>query len=194
MKQRQWLSHAADRKIHARILNDPILPLYGCLLAQFNRWTTLTWPDAVVGLHIVYCWMPTIPNLRLPANLSAVEQTCVVNLLNEARRRMLTSVELIFLKTCFCNNSVVGLSKLLHFIAPDRYAIWDRRVAAAWYAPVSHRAGQYTEPAAYLDYLGALQGWPPVRQATAIRTIRSLSPHLATVTDLRLLELVLFHV
>ena len=27
------------------------------------------------------------------------------------------------------NNSVVGASKLLHFVAPERFAIWDSRVA-----------------------------------------------------------------
>jgi hypothetical protein len=44
------------------------------------------------------------------------------------------------------NNSMVGVSKLLHFINPERYAIWDRRVA-------SYPQRTYHWSGAYLDYL-----------------------------------------
>ena len=192
MNQAQWLLHAADPAVHARIKNDPVLPLYDCIASQFKRWRPLGWPDAVVGLHIVYGWMPTIPKLRRPAGLNAVDQAKVVTLLNDARRRLLTVAELSFLKTSFINNSMVGLSKLLHFLAPDRYAIWDSRVAIAWYAPAAPGYNHYNLPAAYLDYLGALHGWSPAGGAAAIGVVRALSPHLATVSDLRILELVLF--
>lgn len=195
MNQAQWLLHAADPAVHARIQNDPVLPLYDCIAAQFNRWVPLGWPEAVVGLHIVYGWMPTIPNLQLPAGMAAAEQTQVVTLLSDARLRLLTEKELSFLKTRFINNSIVGLSKLLHFLAPNRYAIWDKRVAKAWYAPAASVYTHYATPAAYLtDYLGALQGWAPATHAASIGAIRALSPHLVTASDLRILELVLFHV
>jgi hypothetical protein len=194
MNQTQWLLHAADPAVRARIKNDPVLPLYGCIAAQFNRWVPLGWPDAVVGLHIVYGWTPTIPNLRLPAGLPVAGKARVVKLFNAARRRLLTAEELTFLKSKFASNSMVGLSKLLHFLAPDRYAIWDTRVATVWRAPrvAGHR--RYNRPAAYLGYIEALHEWAPAPRATAIGTIRALSPHLAAASDLRILELVLFHV
>jgi hypothetical protein len=193
MNQAQWLLHAADAAVHARIINDPVLPLYDCIASQFNRWVPLGWPDAVVGLHIVYGWMPTIPNLQRPAGLTAAEQAIVVTLLNDARLRLLTAAELSFLKTSFTNNSMVGLSKLLHFLAPGRYAIWDRRVAIAWHAPAALGYNNYNLPVSYLDYIGALHGWSHAGVASAIGDIRALSPHLATVSDLRILELVLFN-
>lgn len=194
MNQAQWRLHAANPAVHARIINDPVLPLYGCLMAQFNLWAPLAWPDAVVGLHIVYAWMPTIPNLQLPAGLTNAEQAQVVTFLNAARLRLLTDAELTFLKESFANNSMVGLSKLLHFLAPDRYAIWDKRVATAWYAPAAPVYNHYTSPTEYCGYLGTLHGWAPAAHAGAIGAIRALSPHLEMVSDLRILELVLFHV
>jgi hypothetical protein len=194
MNQAQWLLHAANPAVRARIANDPVLPLYDCLVAQFGRWTPVTWPDAVVGLHVVYGWMPTIPNLALPAGLLPAQRARVVELLNDARARLLTIPELTFLKTYFTNNSIVGLSKLLHFLAPARYAIWDKRVATAWYAPAIPVYSVYTTPAAYLAYHKGLHGWGAAARASAVGAIRGLSPHLAKATELRILELVLFHV
>jgi hypothetical protein len=171
-----------------------VLSLYAGLLAQFNRWKPITWEDAIVGLHIVYCWMPTIPNLARPTQLTPAERLQVVSLLNDARTRLLNIDELSFLKTGFINNSMVGLSKLLHFVAPERYAIWDKRVAKAWYSPAPARYATYNAPAVYLDYLATMAGWSPGAAGIAARAaIRALSPHLAAVSELRILELVLFH-
>ena len=193
MNQAQWRLHAADPAVRACVQDDPVLPLYDCIAAQFNRWIPLAWPDTVVGLQIVYGWMPTISNLQLPTRLPVASKARVVRLLNAARRRLLTEAELAFLKRRFVNNSMIGLSKLLHFLAPDRYAIWDSRVATVWYAPRVPSYNRYNMPAAYLKYLGILHDWAPETRDAAIGTIRSLSPHLAAVSNLRIFELVLFH-
>lgn len=194
MTQAHWLRLARRATLPARIQRDPVLPLYPHLLAQFAAWTPLTWPDAIVGLHTAYAWMPTIPNLALPAALTAADQAGIVALLNDARQRLLTAAELAVLKSRFCNNSMVGSSKLLHFLAPDRYPIWDRRVATAWYRPRRAYPYHYDRPDEYLAYVAAVHAWSSAPATAAARSrLRTLSPHLATVSDVRLIELVLFH-
>ena len=49
-------------------------------------------------------------------------------LLNKAKSgNLLNSEELEIVKKCV-NNSLVGTSKLLHFINPSIYAIWDSKI------------------------------------------------------------------
>lgn len=106
---------------------------YPALLSHFARVERFQRHDVIVGATIVYGWMPTI--LRLKSD----EGDDVADLLNRVRRGAeLTCDELTIIKT-FVNGSVVGTSKLLHFVAPDRYPIWDRRVAR-WLFRRSHQA------------------------------------------------------
>lgn len=194
MTQAQWLTHAANPVVQSKIISDPVLPFYGDISAQFNLWTPMTWSNAIVGLHVIYAWMPTIPDLHYPAALNPAGRANVVSLLNAARARSLTVPEIAFLKENFTNNSVVGLSKLLHFIAPDRYAIWDSRVAIVWYQPNTRPPySTWTSPAAYEHYLQALAGWAPAAVNQAILSVRAISPSLAPVSNLRVIELVMFH-
>ncbi len=79
----------------------------------------------VQGAHMVYGWMPTILNV----NTQEVQQ--IVELVNKARRgEALTIEQLELLKRVF-NNSIVGTSKLLHFVSPELYPIWDSRICNA---------------------------------------------------------------
>jgi hypothetical protein len=196
MNQTAWLQLAADKTLQTRIAEDPVVAVYGAVVSQFSSWNPIRWADAVVALHVAYGWMPTIPNLGLPAKLDSDQRTLVESLFNAARLRLLTLDELAFLKLCFANNSIVGLSKMLHLLAPYRYAIWDRRVAIAWHAPAKPRfygSNDCLTPAGYLRYLEELHRWDPTPRAQAVLAIRRLSPDLSNVTELRILELVLFH-
>ena len=51
------------------------------------------------------------------------------------------------------NNSLVGVSKLLHFIAPHRYPIWDSRVAAYLYPNLPY--ARMNLPSTYETYAAA---------------------------------------
>ena len=78
--------------------------------------------QVVIGISFTYSWMPTI--LEIATN----HLDDATSILNEAKAgSSLGKPELETLKKCF-NNSLVGSSKLLHFIAPERFAIWDSRV------------------------------------------------------------------
>jgi hypothetical protein len=75
-----------------------------------------------ISSHFVYGWMPTILDL----NIADIDN--VLRLLNEVKNgKKLDSKELDVIKKCM-NNSMVGASKLLHFINPKDYAIWDSRI------------------------------------------------------------------
>ena len=82
----------------------------------------------VAATHMVYGWMPTVLTLttQSPVEPFALEAA----ILERARGgEEMTDDDLDKLKTSI-NNSIVGTSKLLHFVRPDRYAIWDSKVYA----------------------------------------------------------------
>ena len=134
-----WLGLATSPLITGKIAADPILPLYDSLANQFSAWNPVSWDNCVVGLHIVYAWMPTMVDCGRPARLTPAGQTTVVKLFNDSRTRRLTDAELLYLKTNLSKNSLVGISKMLHFTDPNRFAIWDIRLPTAMIMPAGCR-------------------------------------------------------
>ncbi|MDG1204649.1 MAG: hypothetical protein P8N51_04695 [Pseudomonadales bacterium] len=88
----------------------------------FSGKDELTEQDLVVGANFTYGWMPTILNFK------SDEFAAAVSILNEAKRPERISNENIQTLKRLVNNSLVGVSKLLHFVNPEVYAIWDSRV------------------------------------------------------------------
>lgn len=111
---------------------------------------TLTAHNFIVGAYFSYGWMPTM--LRLGDNISAA-----LKAINKARSSTRDISEKEFLEiAAVINGSVVGASKLLHFICPNKYAIWDSRVYRFIFKeePSTHRL---SKPRVYQDYLDALR-------------------------------------
>jgi len=82
----------------------------------------ITEQDLVIGSNFTYGWMPTILNFK------SDDFDLAVTALNRAKATArISNADLIVLKGLI-NNSLVGVSKLLHFINPQVYAIWDSRV------------------------------------------------------------------
>jgi len=77
---------------------------------------------AMLTVCMAYSWMPRIPE-NISINDDMLSLLNVVHLSNK-----LKSDELRILKTGI-NNSMVGLSKVLHFINPSLYPIWDSNIA-----------------------------------------------------------------
>lgn len=119
---------------------------YPEFLKYFTSIQTITKHNLVIGINFTYAWMPTIFDFRSD-NFDAV-----INILNNAKQGQIpTEKELEVLKKCF-NNSLVGASKLLHFINPRQFAIWDSRVYRYLtnQEPHSYRLDNYKS---YLDFL-----------------------------------------
>ena len=80
--------------------------------------------NLLIGANFIYGWMPRV--LRL--NLMDSDMTYYLGLINEVKSGYeLKDQELLSVKTLM-NNSLVGASKLLHFINPYKYAIWDSHI------------------------------------------------------------------
>jgi hypothetical protein len=97
---------------------------YPEFIQYFQNVLELNRHNLIIGINFTYGWMPTILNLK------SLEFEKPLEILNNAKKGIIPTVkELSILKGTF-NNSLVGSSKLLHFINPEKFAILDSRV---WY-------------------------------------------------------------
>jgi len=129
--------------------NNSYIDSYTEFIKYFQQINKIEKHHLIISSHFVYGWMPTIISLNQD-NLHEV-----LRLLNQVKQgHLLTANELALLKNCI-NNSMVGLSKLLHFIRPDIYAIWDSRI----FKFLTGKKSTYgiNKPTAYLKYLQDLK-------------------------------------
>jgi len=191
-----WLQRAQLQEVRAAIAKDEYSAIYPHLLAHFRSMPRpLAESDLIAALHIVYGWMPTIARPGLSLRVIAESRAKLLQTMEAARiarEPALTTAEVDLLKR-FANNSTVGASKLLHFFNPAVYAIWDSRVARRfmWNSVVEDT---YDKAYRLLEYTNTLWGWTRDRRVRrAVADLRKLNGHLEPVTEMRLLELVLFH-
>ena len=118
------LNNAAASRIVRR--DDHYLKAYPHLVRAVRELAPLSEPKIVLLGHAIYGWMPTM--IRM-GNLQPA-----LRILEEARTqsRAITLEELTDLAKCFATTkgaSVVAASKVLHFLNPEVYPIWDSKVA-----------------------------------------------------------------
>jgi hypothetical protein len=122
------------------------LTAYQEFIEYFKSVTTITRHNTIIGISFTYSWMPTILDFR---SNEIEEATAILNRAKNGRRPSLLDLEV--LKKCF-NNSLVGSSKLLHFINPDIFAIWDSRVCRYLLNKEAH-SYRVENITTYLNYL-----------------------------------------
>ncbi|HKN69507.1 MAG TPA: hypothetical protein VJX30_00495 [Terriglobales bacterium] len=99
---------------------------YPHILSYFADRGSLDVADFVRGAHLVYGWMPTALDLYpQPPNLTLAQ---AASLLEGARTQGTISDEQLSALVRVVNNSLVGTSKLLHFVRPDVFPIWDNKI------------------------------------------------------------------
>jgi len=126
---------------------------YPHIMASLKSRKVLDEQDFVCAAHMVYGWMPTILEIHADESLSVSQG---VALLNKARAEgCLSEVEIGQLAR-LVNRSVVGASKLLHFVNPEAFAIWDSRIYRFMHLKVPHQY-RVNNAAEYGKYLGRLQ-------------------------------------
>ena len=136
------------------IASYPHIASYMAALGHFTE------ADFVRGCHMVYGWMPTI--LELHAGPQILSLSAAAALIEQARQTgELQEVELEALARV-TNNSVVGLSKLLHFVSPDHFAIWDSKIYSFVHkkTPYNHRVNRVDAYRNYLEILVGLRSDP----------------------------------
>ena len=156
----------------------------------------LTYHDYVIGSHIVYAWMPTV--LRFKIHKNNADKKKVTNTIAKASREnqnaktQRSANELELLASPF-GGSLVAPSKFLHFLNPDAWPIWDRRV----YRGIMKLNGQETAAHhyemqnvdIYIAYVNKLRSLANTDQHFGED---SIIPELKKVTNIRCLELGLF--
>jgi hypothetical protein len=155
--------------------------------------------DIIIGISFVYSWMQRIPTIKMEFFNE------VPDVIKKARSEdRLDDTDLERLQKCF-NNSLVSTSKLLHFINPEKYAIWDSRVNhflkedEPSQGKAMKKAGNYIE---YLDLCDKLIQDDDVRRliAEVKSQVKKLQKDSITagpkegadISDLRALELIFF--
>jgi hypothetical protein len=132
--------------------DDPYIASYPHLLAYFSSKTEIAVADVVCGAHMVYGWMPAILALDTDAES---DLPTAARLLNHVKSGKMLSCEEIKTLVNLVNNSLVGASKLLHFVSPSTYAIWDSKVYAFVHEkrPHNYRINNVETYAGYLSLL-----------------------------------------
>jgi len=130
-------------------LGEPWIHLsYREFVAFFRKIPVLTESDLILGAYFTYGWMPTM--LRLRGDLAEVTQ--IANKVRTAEG--ITKAEFATFVSAM-NGSVVGASKLLHFITPECHAIWDSRVYRYLYRQHPYH-NRVNSPDRYWNYLAFL--------------------------------------
>ena len=81
-----WLERAKKPEIHRAIETDGYAHAYSILLSHFHSQKPMTWERAIVSLHLVYGWMPRIPNIHRPMIKWSEEKSGkLVEALNQTR-------------------------------------------------------------------------------------------------------------
>ena len=158
---------------------------YPYFLNYFQNLESINLENLVIGISFTYSWMPTILKAL---NLKNTEE--VLFILNEVKKgKLIDEQQLTTLKTTF-NNSLVGTSKLLHFINPKQYAIWDSRVFRFLNDVEPHKY-RLEKPRAYIKYLNLIEEIKNEKAFTAFFELMKQKVGY-DITEYRALELAFF--
>ena len=166
-------------------IEENYLLSYPYFLNYFQNLESINLENLVIGISFTYSWMPTILKAL---NLKNTEK--VVFILNEVKKgKLIDEQQLTTLKTTF-NNSLVGTSKLLHFINPKQYAIWDSRVFRFLNNVEPHKY-RLEKPRAYIEYLKLIEELKNEKAFTAFFELMKQKVGY-DITEYRALELAFF--
>jgi len=157
---------------------------YPEFLKYFKNIDEITKHNLVIGINFVYGWMPTIFDFRS----EKFDEAIII--LNKAKKgtELIKDAELTLLKGLF-NNSLVGSTKLLHFINPDKYAIWDSKVYR--YLTNNNNYNQIENCKNYLDYLAFCEELIKIEGFSLLK-IR-IEEHIGyTMTSFRIADLIMY--
>lgn len=190
------MQRANRPRVHRAIAKDSYALIYPHLLEHFKSLPkSLDISQLLTALNIVYGWMPTIARPESSLRVLETDSAKLLKLVKRARESQSPNlnVEQLELLIRFANNSSVGASKLLHFFNPGVYAIWDSRVAMRFmWATVAEKT--YNTSYRLIEYTDTLWNWSQDDGVSStLKKLRRLHSHLESLSDMRLLELVLFH-
>ena len=141
--------------------------------------------DALPAIaHMAYGWMPTILKKFSDSQSDIVGPATECRSFEEASRLIQS------LDDSPINNSWVGLSKVLHFVNPDFFPIWDSRVATHFSLKNAYQVNKKNH---FLEYLSFIAKH---RNKDAVKKVQEAFVKEAgySVSDVRACEFILFSV
>lgn len=150
--------------------------------------------NLVIGIHFVYGWMPTIFEFKKNETKDLIVAT---NILKRAKRgEILISEDYQMLKELL-NGSLVGTSKLLHFINPEMYAIWDSKVHSYLKKnfqelKLSYKIGDISNYEKYLNFLTEITNSEEFNKIYFPVNEKIKEKYKYTISNFRAIELLMF--
>jgi hypothetical protein len=135
-------------KIEPGTFGSSYIKSYESIIDFFND-IQLNENSLIQGAHMVYGWMPTILNITkhdLDTQNVLLSLEKISKEIDEANLNVIIK---------FMNNSIVGASKLLHFMYPEKYPIWDSKICEIISGKSHHQKVQNTLN--YINYCEAIQ-------------------------------------
>ena len=163
------------------------LHYYRAIAEHFASVETFDTDSFIVAAHVVYGWMPGVLQLAVdePADLQRAASA-----MNRSRVEFFTDEDLGHLIRVM-NNSLVGVSKLLHFASPEIFAIWEPNVYrfVVEKKPFHYRMNSTKE---FADYHAKLKG---LQEDPRFPGFHASVNHMVgyPVTAVRALELAIFY-
>ncbi len=168
---------------------DTFLISYHEFLEYFNNLEKIEKHHLIIGINFTYGWMPTIFHFKSKSD-NYNEAIEILNKVKKECNYCMSNDDLTLLIKLF-NNSLVGTSKLLHFINPENYAIWDSRVCRYLMDGNPTSYNQFIKPAIYKQYLNFCTRLTSEKSFLPIHNsiIKKVGYHM---TKFRTLELTMF--
>ena len=170
------------------LADDSYVVSYPYLLEYFASKQSLEAGDVVRGAHMFYGWMPTILELYPEQGRSGLD--VAAQTLAKAKAGSALSDKEIEALAALVNNSLVGASKLLHFVAPNHFPIWDSKVYSFVHEKRPHHY-RVNSVVTYRQYVALLKDLTTKPEFPALHD--SVQKKLGyNVSPLRAMELVMF--
>jgi hypothetical protein len=171
------------------------LKTYPYFVNYFKEIDNLEVKDVVIGISFTYSWMPKILTIH-EGNLEEIR-----DILNNIKNNSfpLQVSDLSKLKYMF-NHSLVGTSKLLHFINPNKYAIWDSNIYKFFKNTKYANQDKLHSETIYLKYLELLERlakhpeFQEINDGILSKIRKDMFLNDYHMTKLRVAELILFSI
>lgn len=182
------IENLIDEAENFKIENKSDLICYPEFIEYFKSISEINKHNLVIGINFTYGWMPTIFGFKTNEINKNID--LAIEILNRAKRGKDLEVKDYEILKSLLNNSLVGSTKLLHFINPKKYAIWDSRVFRFLHnqEPYDYRIGNIQN---YIDYQQLLENL--TKEKKFIKFFNLISAKLEyKPTNFRALELIMF--
>lgn len=167
-------------------INDSYIKSYCALLNYFTDKNELTKEHIIVGAHAVYGWMPKI--LRIDIKESDIDS------LNQAKKGIELSFKQLEKLKNSIGNSTIGISKLLHFINPSQYPIYDTHLYKYLHEHTKNKGHYYqvNKIEVYQNYTQEMRTAAKTEQGLVIKNLVK-SKLKYDITPIRAIELAMFY-